>query len=115
MVKEDVISLIRESAAAHGVHDTVTDTEREVFCRVKSVKRMEYYNALNAGHMPELVFEIPFQDDYEGERILKYRGVKYYIIRTYETETDGIELTAEREDVNTEAEGNTDASEQNDG
>lgn len=114
MVNEDVIFLITENSSEHGVHETVEDSKRRVFCKVKSVKRTEYYTALNAGHAPELVFEMPFKDDYQGERLLEYKGVKYNIIRTYETDADGIELTAEREDVNTDGEDEDDGDDADD-
>jgi len=100
MMRADVIRLITETASAHGVHAAVTETEREVFCTVRSVTRSEYYNALNAGVQPEIVFVLALAEDYQGERYARYHGQKYKITRTYMTEDDGIELTAERSDVN---------------
>jgi len=100
MRKPDVITLITENARTHGVHDTVTDVERTVCCTVMSVSRTEYYNALNAGIMPEYVFALALAEDYNDERTLKYNGKKYRIVRTYITDEGGIELTAERGDVN---------------
>lgn len=99
-----MISLITETASAHGVHTTVTETEREVMCTVRSVSRSEYYNALNAGIEPSLVFYLALSDDYQGERVVRYQGMKYRVVRTYLTEDDGIEITVERSDVNGESE-----------
>ena len=99
-MRADVIQLITENASAHGVHDTVTETSREVFCTVRSVTRSEFYDALNAGVQPEFVFVLTLAEDYEGERIVRYHGQKLRVIRTYMTADDGIELTCERSDVN---------------
>lgn len=100
MMRADVIQLITETASAHGVHDSITETAREVMCTVKSVSRSEYYNALNAGINPTHVFYLTLSDDYQGERVVRYKGLKYRVVRTYMTDDDGIEITVERSDEN---------------
>ena len=100
MMRADVIQLITETASAHGVHESITETAREVMCTVKSVSRSEYYNALNAGINPTYVFYLTLSDDYQGERVVRYKGIKYRVVRTYMTDDDGIEVTVERSDEN---------------
>jgi len=100
MMRADVIDLITETASAHGVHQAVTETARTVYCTVQSVSRSEFYTALNAGVQPEWVFVLALAEDYQGERIVRYRGQKLRVVRTYVTEEDGIEITCERSDVN---------------
>ena len=100
MLKADVIDLITETRSGHGVHEAVTETARTVFCMVQSVTRSEYYTALNAGIMPEFVFKLTLAEDYQRERFLRYKGQKFRVVRTYVTQDDGIEITAERADEN---------------
>jgi hypothetical protein len=100
MMRADVIDLITENSSAHGVHDAVTETARTVYCTVRSVTRSEYYSALNAGVQPEFVFVLALAEDYQGERIVRYRGQRLRVVRTYMTADDGIEITCERSDVN---------------
>ena len=100
MNRPGVIYLITENAQTHGVHDTVENVERKVLCTVKGVTRSEYYNALNAGIQPTCIFVLAMAEEYHNERICKYKGQKYYIQRAYEPDDGGIELTAERSDVN---------------
>lgn len=100
MKQYTTIELISETAAAHGVHESVTESGRVVMCTVQSVRRQEYYTALNAGIRPEYVFELALAEDYQGERIAKYNGQYYRVVRSYRTAADGIELTVERYDVN---------------
>ena len=100
MMRADVIDLIKETASAHGVHQAVTEEARTVYCTVQSVSRSEFYNALNAGVQPEYVFKLELAEDYQGERVVRYRGQKFRVVRTYETDDDGIEITCERSDVN---------------
>ena len=102
MMRADVIYLISETSRAHGVHETVTESERMVYCTVDSVTRNEFYTALNAGIQPSLVFILALAEDYQGERIVKYHNQKYRVIRTYMTDDDGIEITVERSDENGE-------------
>lgn len=107
MVRADVIQLIGE-AAAHGVHESTTETEREVLAEIRSVTRSEYYNALNAGVHPELVFKLALDADYQDEHFLRFRDKRYRIVRTYLTNDGGIEITAERSDENGTDEENAD-------
>ena len=98
MTRADVIVLITENRTGHGVHEAVTDTERTVMCTVESVRRNEYYTALNAGFQPEYVFTLALAEDYRNERLVIFHGQKFRVIRTYLTEDDGIEITVERSD-----------------
>ena len=100
MLRADVIDLITEHRSGHGVHEAVTETARTVYCTVQSVTRSEYYTALNAGIMPEFVFRLSLAEDYQGERVVRFRGQRFRVIRTYVTEDDGIEITVERADEN---------------
>lgn len=100
MNRADVIQLITENRTGHGVHEAVTDTARTVMCTIQSVTRSEYYNALNAGYQPEYVFKLALAEDYQNERIVKFHGQKFRVIRTYRTDDEGIEITVERSDEN---------------
>ena len=100
MMRADVIDLITENRSGHGVHEAVTDTARTVMCTVESVTRTEFYNAMNAGIRPEYVFRLALAEDYQGERLVKFHGQKFRVVRTYMTADDGIEITVERSDVN---------------
>lgn len=99
MNRADVIQLISENRTGHGVHEAVTETERTVMCTVQSVRRDEYYTALNAGYQPEYVFVLALAEDYQNERLVKFHGQKFRVVRTYRTE-DGIEITVDRSDEN---------------
>ena len=98
MTRADEISLIKENRTGHGVHEAVTDTARTVMCTVESVRRNEYYDASNAGYRPEYVFRLALAEDYQDERIVKYHGQKFRVVRTYRTDDEGIEITVERSD-----------------
>lgn len=100
MAKVGTVRFIRETNAAHGVHESITESRRLVLCTVKSVRQSEYYEAYNSGFRPAIMFGLTLASDYQGEPKLMYEGKKYNVIRTYETEEGGIEITAEREDVN---------------
>jgi len=109
MMRADVIDLIKENRTGHGVHEVVTDTARTVMCMVESVRRSEYYDASNAGYRPEFVFKLALAEDYQNERLLKYKGQKYRVVRTFRTDDEGIDITAERSDENGTDENSTDA------
>lgn len=100
MSKAGSILLVEENARAHGVHETVQPQKRLVLCTVKSVRQTEYYTARNTGYAPEIMFTLTLAEDYHGESILEYEGKQFDVIRTYEPDEGGLEIIAQRGDVN---------------
>lgn len=71
------------------------ETRTTVLCSVKSAGRSDFYSGAAAGLRPEYVFTVHAYE-YSGERIVEFEGMRYRVIRTYQTGTEEIELTAER-------------------
>lgn len=94
MMFRDVLTLIGEAPKAHGVTDKPKETERTVFCTVRSVGMNEAYQALANGLQPQFVFVLSDFDDYDGEKICEYKGTRYRVVRTYRR-NQAIELTVE--------------------
>lgn len=90
----DVISLVGETPAAHGVFDQTTEKPRQVYCTVKSVGMNEAYQAMSNGLHPQFVFVLSDYSDYDGEKIVLYNSVRYRVVRTYRNNQQ-IELTVE--------------------
>ena len=91
----DVIQLIKQTVSTntYGIEE-MTETEREVFCRVDSITQTEFYQAADTQINPEYRFTV-FFGDYEGEMLLAFNDSRYSIYRTYRT-GDDLELYAER-------------------
>ena len=101
MIRVNVLDLITVSPEPAGVGTERTETKRTVYCTVKSIGQQEAYLAMGQGLNPELKVILAHYFEYEGERQCELDGVRYDIMRTYETETDGIELTLQRAARNT--------------
>lgn len=71
-------------------------TAKEVFCKVDSVTRAEFFEAGRQGLNPEYRVTM-FFGDYNGEAVLGYKGRLYSVYRTYQAKTDVIELYVERQ------------------
>lgn len=95
MARADVIDLIAESPASHGVYDNPETKERTVYCTVRSVGMTESYAARSNGLAPELRFELAVPEEYQGEKHCRYHGLVYEIIRVYQTDWK-VELTVQR-------------------
>lgn len=93
---DDVIRLLTSTITKddEGVQHT-TVSGRDVFCKVQSVTRAEFFGAGRSGLNPEYVFTV-FRGDYAGESLLDFHGRTYAIYRTYLTDDDYMELYAER-------------------
>lgn len=97
MMKANVVDLIMENPYAGGVGLEPAETKRTVYCTVKSIGMQEAYQAMGIGLNPELKVILAHDFEYAGERLCELGGQRYRILRTYVTETDGIELTLQRE------------------
>lgn len=98
MNRSGVLTLIAENPAAHGIFDKPKETERTVFCTIRSVGYQEYYRALENDLHPVFVFSLADYAEYKGEKICEFENNRYRIVRTY---CDGqrIELTVEEATV----------------
>ena len=96
MMKADVLTLIAVSPEAAGVGTEPAESRRDVFCTVRSIGQQEAYLAMGQGLNPELKVILSHDFEYGGERLCEIGGKRYDILRTYVTETDGIELTLQR-------------------
>lgn len=73
-----------------------TRTSKQVYCKVDSVTRAEFFDAGKAGLKPEYRITM-FFGDYDGETVVGYKGRLYSVYRTYLAKTDIIELYVERQ------------------
>ena len=96
MMKANVVDLIQENPYVGGVGLEPAETKRTVPCTVKSIGMQEAYQAMGVGLNPELKVILAHDFEYAGERICEISGQRYRVLRTYITETDGIELTLQR-------------------
>lgn len=96
MDRSDVIYLIgtTQTQDAYGVW-TATQTYKQVYCDVASVTRSEFFEGGRNGLNPEFRMTL-FFGDYDGERIVEYKGQTYGVYRTYQGKNDTIELYVER-------------------
>ena len=95
MIRADMITLVGEDPRAHGLYDSYTPENTQVFAEVRSVGMRESYAAQSLGLAPELVFYLQLAEDYHDERQLVYKDITYKVVRTY-LSGDGIELVCER-------------------
>ena len=106
MICDDVIYLVDETPGDHGIFEPRKETQRMVFCQVRSVGQNEFWRAKDNGLNPEYTFRLSDKKDYQGEKICVYNGERYRVIRasvvnatsrTADDITDGvsIDLTVE--------------------
>lgn len=92
------LTLIDETITYDSIgQETTTETETVIQADLSSVVRNEFYQAAQAGLKPERVFLV-HEFEYGGQKLVKFDGKRYSVIRTYTVEKDGmqmIELTCE--------------------
>lgn len=79
-----------------GIWRTGEKTEREIFARVSSIDRNEFFAAGESGFRPMYRMTV-FAAEYQGEALCMYEGSIYAIYRTYHVPgTDDLELYVQR-------------------
>lgn len=93
---DDVVKLLTEVISVDEDFNNVADYKaRLVYCKVRSIGMNEFYSAGQAGLNPAYVIEV-FSGNYNGEKIVEYKGVRYSVYRTYrKLDTDTTELYIE--------------------
>lgn len=95
MSYDHVITLVREAYKKDNLRQTIRDPENdvktEVFCRLKSITRSEFYRAAVAGLRPEFVFVI-HSFEYNGEQRVIFEGQEYQVLRAYQDEKNPEEI-----------------------
>jgi len=92
----DIVSLISTVRTQNSLGDTTeTKSYKQKFANKKSVKRVEFYQALATGLKPEVIFEVK-AIDYNDETKLLHESKEYNIIRTYSVNGEDIELVCNR-------------------
>lgn len=97
MDRSDIVSLYADTITRdeYGINRKTT-TVRQVFCKIDSVTRQEFFDAGREGLNPEYRITM-FYGDYNGETVVGYKGRTYSVYRTYLAKTDIIELYVERQ------------------
>ena len=93
----DEITLISEVSEKDRVNKNGFATKpkertRTVFCNKKSVGYSEYFKSQQTGKLVEAKYEA-HKADYGGEDVVEVNGRRYFVLKTYDTGTDTIELT----------------------
>ena len=94
---DDVLVLIGSKLQASDLLEQVEEdgTRSEVFGRLESVTRAEWFDGGREGMKPALVFVTPAVN-YSGELEAELRGVRYRIYRTYrKRDSEEVELYLE--------------------
>ena len=79
-------------------NEVKTYQEKQIYCKVRSTTKREFYQAAQAGLRPSLVLTMQGAD-YDGEEAIVWRGKVYSIIRSYWKQADEIELTLEERTI----------------
>lgn len=79
-----------------GLNQNVKTGEKAVDIYVEeiSISQNEFYKAGSSGHKAQCAIKTAFCN-YSGEQECEYKGVRYYIYRTYKKSDDEIELYLE--------------------
>lgn len=76
-------------------NNIAVETRTDVLCAVQSISQGEFYNAAVTGLKPEKKFII-HPAEYHDEQDVEHEDKEYTVLRTYEADTERLELTVVR-------------------
>lgn len=96
MTYDHEVTLISQTYEQDEIGNQIpVESETTVLCGKRSVGRSEFYNAAANGMRPELVLVIHGYE-YHDEKVVRFEGAKYNVVRSYATTFEEIELTCEK-------------------
>ena len=95
MDRSDCIYLISRTYTTDELMKRIpVETKRMVYCNTDSITRTEWDAAGRLGLQPAFRFTM-FAPDYQGEKIVEYKGQRYGVYRTYRSTNERLELYVE--------------------
>jgi hypothetical protein len=76
------------------ISNTVTYSESYIFCKKKSVRQSEFYQAAVTDYKPSIVLIVKTAD-YSGEKYVNFNNEEFTVIRTFQTTEEDIEIVLE--------------------
>lgn len=77
-------------------NEIVIPAETKVFVQPRGVYRSEFYAAASAGLKPEITFVLANRADYHGEKIVRFHGRLFNVIRAdWVAQRDAVNLVCE--------------------
>ena len=97
MDKTDILTLEKPKYKQDGLSQHIPNgvTTREVFCAKQNVKRSEWLTAAQLGFKAAWCVTI-WADEYQGETVAILDGLRYGIYRTYQPNSEELELYLEQ-------------------
>lgn len=91
---DDIAYLVNEAYISTDAEGNRLQRRRltEIFCKIQSVTRREFYDAATQDITPELDMTISHSIDYDGQDMVFYNGILYDVVRVF-WRGDAVSLT----------------------
>lgn len=92
---DSVATLFKQGERTYDTYgnETVIMTPNKVYVQPRGVYRSEYYSAAQVGLHPSITLDMTNREDYHGEKLVKFDGRMYDVIRVdWSAQRDRISL-----------------------
>lgn len=94
MLYADVANLISQTNTVNSIGDSVpTETERQVYVEVKSIGLKRKIDAAATGLNIEFKLILSDIAEYNDEKLVEYKGVRYNVKNVFIADDQSVELT----------------------
>lgn len=95
---DDVATLIANGTRSFDEYgnETISQKGREVYVQPRGIYASEFYNAAQTGLKPSITFVLTNRADYDEEKLIRYHGTLYEVIRVdWKAQHDSISLVCQ--------------------
>ena len=97
MLYSDVANLTAQTYTVNSIGDAVpTETSRQVYVEVKSLGLKRKIEAMATGLNVEFKLILADVQEYNDEKIVEYKSVRYNVLNVYVADDQSVELTVGR-------------------
>ena len=97
MLYSDVANLIAQTYTVNSIGDAVpTETSRQVYVEVKSLGLKRKIESMATGLNVEFKLILADVQEYNDEKIVEYKSVRYNVLNVYVADDQSVELTVGR-------------------
>lgn len=95
---DDIATLKKQKSKTYDTvgNPVIVYEDTTVYVQPRTVYHAEFYDAAQAGLKPSITFRLANRADYDGQKLVEYRGTIYHVIRADWTgQRDRLDLVCE--------------------
>lgn len=95
---DDIATLKKQKSKTYDTvgNPVIVYEDTQVYVQPRTVYHAEFYAAAQSGMQPTITFRLANRADYDGQKLIEYKGIVYEVIRVdWNAQRDRVDLVCE--------------------